>query len=203
MNKKLSFKKILFFLISGTISLLIIVFLFLNSLKYSISDVSAGNFFKILKQETTISLTQRGVELSILFEYPAIFFNAKTIDFIPHYKFDRKAVNSFYIIDVWKEPIDEGDSYTLRYKDEKSDILQLVSITQNLQSNGVVNGENFIKILLSKFEYTYKESELKSGNDILIKDIGDYFIIGIITKNIHGHIFNLSFSIYNKKKYFT
>lgn len=203
MNKKISFKRVLFFLISGTIPLLIIIFFFLNSLKYSISDVNADNYFKILKQENAISLTQRGVELSNLFEYPAIFFEAKNIDFIPHYKFDRKIVNSFYIVDVWKEPVDKGDSYTLRYKDEKSGILQLVSVTQNLSSDGIVGGESFIKMFLSKFGYTYKESERKSGNDILIKDIGDYFIIGTIMKNAYGHIFNLSFSIYDKKKYFT
>ena len=61
---------------------------------------------------------------------------------------------------------------------------------------------NIIRVLLEKGEFALKRTELIEGSeDILIKDLGDYFLIGRIGGTMKKPI-HLEFQVYSKRKYF-
>lgn len=185
----------LLYILIATVILCIGIFYYFKQMAYTISEITADNYSYLMKEEMNQSISGNS-GLHVLFENPILFSDPKNITSVTGYIIQKSVYNSDYFIKMYNES--SHNEYTFRYPDEKSNTLQYVGI---LNTNGIPNAGEIIQKLLQKEEYTLKETEKKYGYDILIKDVGDFFIISQIYKS-DTIISGFGFHLYKKNKYF-
>jgi len=143
-----------------------VIVLYLNSLKYSISNITADNYNKILKRDSRRSLASLAPGGSSIFRDHYIYYTAKRYSIFPGYKRTVLDSNDRYLVNI--RDLSNNNLYSLEYEDRDTDTLLSVTLT-NPENRGIIaNGKNIIDEMLLKNGFTYMESELKKQNRLAI-----------------------------------
>ena len=192
-------KKILIaFLIIVAIST--IAYFLLIRVKYSISEIKADNYQKLLTDEKSRSLSDY-TPLSEFFKNSLIFIDGKKIVNIENWSIDRNKINDGYAISFLNKKDDTY--YILKYKDETSEILLTATISNlNMDNLHLPEGKDIIHRALKQQGFIYSESDLKNGSDILIKEFAKDFLIGQVIFNENREVLSINFQLFSRQKYF-
>ena len=192
-------KKILIaFLIIVAIST--IAYFLLIRVKYSISEIKADNYQKLLTDEKSRSLSDY-TPLSEFFKNSLIFIDGKKIVNIENWSIDRNKINDGYAISFLNKKDDTY--YILKYKDETSEILLTATISNlNMDNLHLPEGKDIIQRALKQQGFIYSESDLKNGSDILIKEFAKDFLIGQVIFNENREVLSINFQLFSRQKYF-
>ena len=177
-------------------------FLFLKNQKYSISDITADNYQKILKENRSISLADPRNGIDNFFSQPPLLYDPKiaaypqeiSVNFYPEF---YPKISTVSIEDKVRQRL-----YSMYYPDNSFKKLNGIMLTGSPMSQGLAGAEEELDNLIKKFEYTFKESALKSGDDIIIQELPDNFTIISIYRNSFKMVSMLNFHIYSRYKFF-
>lgn len=98
-----------------------------------------------------------------------------------------------------------GYRYFMNYYDRKL-------IGMNVQPNFLINNDGSLNILpgaqdivndiIKEYGYVYKKSNSKQNIDLIIKELNNYYIVGVIGMDNFQNITTIDFSVFNRGKYF-
>ena len=164
--------------------------------EYGVHEITPDNYQEKLQVVYSVSVF-RGNN-TVFLDDPSILINANTGETNNLYRFNKYSatadvveINDNRIKDFW---------YTVLY-DKSTKMPYHYGITEWKVNENPYYLPQIIKLLMEKGGFTLKRTELIKGHDILIKDVGDYFLIAMILDNVE-HATNLSFEVYSKRKYF-
>lgn len=196
-------KRKIIIIASSLVVLLLSFFFYLNNQKYSISEINADNYLVLLNRDMNQSLTNRGVGLSQVIKIPVILVEPRAIRNIEGYKISEidyfDTPSGVYVLNF--NNLFDNTTYGIEFKNKSSEIITGVEIS-NWFGGGISGGEQIIQRLLTKEEFIFKESMMKGRPDIIIRDLGDVFLIGSISKSENGVILYIGFRLFKTKKYF-
>jgi lipopolysaccharide export LptBFGC system permease protein LptF len=177
-----------------------IAYFLLLRVKYSISEIKADNYQKLLTEEKSRSLSDY-TPLSEFFKNSLIFIDGKKIGNIENWSIDRNKINDGYAISFLNKKDDTY--YILKYKDETSEILLTATISNlNMDNLHLPEGKDIIQRALKQQGFIYSESDMKNGSDILIKEFAKDFLIGQVMFNDNREILSINFQLFSRRKYF-
>lgn len=182
------------------LAILTIAYFLLMQVKYSISEIRADNYQKLLTEEKSSSLSDY-TPLSDFFKNRLIFIDGKKNVNIENWSIDRNKINDGYVISFLNKKDDTY--YILKYKNETSDILLAATISNlNMDNLYLPDGNDLIQRALKQQGFTYSESELKNGSDIIIKEFPRYFLIGQVLFTENREVLSINFQLFSRQKYF-
>ena len=188
------------------IGLLIIVvicattFFLLTKVKYSVSEINADNYQRLLADENSKSLSDY-VPLNNFFKNSMIFTEGNRITKIENWAIDRNNIGDGYAISFLNKKDDTY--YILKYKDESSRVLKIATLSNlNMDNLHLPEGKDIIQRALKQQGFSYSESNLKGGSDILIKEFATDFLIGQVLFNENREILSINFQLFRRQKYF-
>ena len=72
----------------------------------------------------------------------------------------------------------------------------------NMDNLYLPEGKDIIQRALKQQGFSYSESNLKGGSDILIKEFATDFLIGQVLFNENREILSINFQLFRRQKYF-
>jgi hypothetical protein len=178
---------------------------FLFARKYDISELTPENYTKLLKIEDIHTLSDTW-STDIFCGARVIIFNPKIARGNENWDVDSSVMNSSMTYTILNKT--NLNIYVFVYPETSPNILYSASIYNvGKDENGmikwlpIVGGKGIITKLLYEEEFTLKKTQMKNEDDILIKDVGDFFIIGSVfwDKNSED-VKHLTFKLYKKNK---
>ena len=185
-------------IILWTLTVIVAGVCFVYFSEYSYNEISADNFEKKLQVVYSESIF-RGKNI-IFIEDPWILTEANTKTTDERYTFSKYSSTTDDVVEINDKKLRDC-WYTVLYNKKYNTPYQF-SVTEWKINGRKVYLPMVIKALLEEGEFSLKKTELIKGNaDILIKDIGDYFLIGRVGGGIQNPM-SLDFKLFSKRKFF-
>ena len=164
---------------------------------YSISQITADNYDDLLTLNDTVSINKK-TDLSFFVEWPAIYFDASTIQSISGWEIRRGNIDDTYTIFINPK---NNNKYYFGFDRANPKIVTKFDVICDPSHDQTkeVYLKNKIDIALKKEGFTYKESDRKRAPDILIKELKKDFIIGMVFLDDYNNPFAIHFQLYKRE----
>ena len=176
------------------------VLAYLYTAKYSFLELTPSNYHYILKESHQKSIFCCGT--TSFLENPIFIEDAAHIQSSPQYQYNKfKGANDHQVIEIINQ--DNHVMYQVVYDKTNPQLAISYSVMEwppFEEYRGTI--KKYLRLLLEKGEFSLKRTELINvTDDVIIKDIGDYFIAGLVI----GKADNpgaIKFQVFKKRKYF-
>jgi hypothetical protein len=194
--------------IGGILTLLTLGLYIISRAKYDLNDITADNAMDKLTIDHSRSLRADGNCLSHMFGNSTIYNEPNVILSNQYWAVEKQEVKAGVSYQITNKT--DWNVYTFRFLRDGSDIMDYFSVQNAVRQNvnaitvmPIYKGKEMVNQLLFEEGFILKATDRKNYFDILIKDVGDDFLIGKVywMSNAQDEVQILEFMLYHKFKF--